>query len=162
MRSFPIQKELRPFGCRECAPIPVQGKSHKSRSQDIMWTKKDFKTIGGARFYPPTLIRTGHAVMSCGTHDPKLIKYDIMAQLMEEGCVEDYQYLVGTTPFKDEDRLLYVIQKVYVGRSPVGEVILVNRAPIHRNDLVSSRANTTPAHVEDILRLTGEVLMDEE
>ena len=93
---------------------------------------------------------------------PKLTKYDSSAQLMGEGSVEDYQYLVGTTHFHDEDTLLYVTQKVYVGRSPIGAVILVSRAPIHKNGLVSSRADSTPVHVEDIIRMTGEVLQQED
>ena len=51
----PVMNELRPFGCRGSALIPVQGKSRKSRSQQVMRMRKDFKTIGGARFYhPPT------------------------------------------------------------------------------------------------------------
>ena len=76
--------------------------------------------------------------------------------------MENYQYLVGTTHFDDEDSLLYVTQKVYVGRSPVGAVILVRRAPIHENGLVSSRADSTSVHVEDIVRMTGEVLLEED
>ena len=58
--------------------------------------------------------------------------------------------------------MLYVTIQIYVGRSPVGEVILVSRAPIHRNGLISSRADSTPVCVEDIVRLTGEVLEEEE
>ena len=81
---------------------------------------------------------------------------------MGEGCFEDYQYLMGTTHFNDEDGLLYVTQKVYVGSSPVGEVILVSRAPVHSNGLVSSRVDSTPICVEDIVRLTGEVIEEEE
>ena len=45
-------------------------------------------------------------------------------------CVEDYQFLVGTIQLDGEDGLLYVMKKVYVGKSPVGHVILVSRAPI--------------------------------
>ena len=70
--------------------------------------------------------------------------------------------MVGTTHFGDEDGLLYVTQLVYEGRSPVGKVILVIRAPVHRNGLVSSRASSTPVHVEDIVRTIGEVCEDEE
>ena len=95
-------------------------------------------------------------------YDPKLTKYDITAQLMGEGCVEDYQYLVGISHFDDEDGLLYVTQKVYIGRSPVRQVILVNRASIHRNGTVSSRADSTPIHVADIVHMTGEVIENEE
>ena len=35
---------------------------------------------------------------------------------------------------------------------------MVSRAPVHRNDLVVSRADSTPVRVEDIVRMTGEVL----
>ena len=58
---------------------------------------------------------SGHAKWYMGMwYDPKLTKYDISAQLMGEGCVEDYQYLIGTAHFADEDELLYITQKVYV------------------------------------------------
>ena len=46
----PILNDLRPFGCRRFALIPVKGKTRKSRSQQVMWMRKDFKTIEGARF----------------------------------------------------------------------------------------------------------------
>ena len=95
-------------------------------------------------------------------YDPKLTKYDITAQLMGEGCVEDYQYLFGTIHLDDEDGPLYVTQKVYIRRSPVGQVILVNRAPIHRNKMVSSKADSAPIHVVDIVRMTGEIIENEE
>ena len=39
---------------------------------------------------------------------------------------------------------------------------MVSRAPVHRNGQVSSRADSTPVHVEDIVRLTGEVLDEDE
>ena len=39
---------------------------------------------------------------------------------------------------------------------------MISRAPVHSNDQVSSRADITPVHVEDIVRLTGEVLEKEE
>ena len=117
----PMLNDLRPFGCRGFALIPVQGKSHKSRSQQVMWMRKEFKTIGGARFYhPPTKSygTSGHVKWYPGLwYDPKLTKFDISAQLMGEGTVEDYQYPVGTTHFDDEDGLLYVTQKVYEGSS---------------------------------------------
>ena len=62
----PILNKLRPFGCRGFACNPVQGKSHKSRSQQVMWTRKDFKTIGGARFYHPPTNSCGTSGMSSG------------------------------------------------------------------------------------------------
>ena len=124
----PVLNELCPFACRGFALTPVQGKSHKSRSQQVMWIRKDFKTIGGARFYHPSTISfgtSGHVKWYPGMwYDSKFPKYDISAQLMGEGCVEDYQYLVGTTHFDEEDGLLYVTQTVYEGRSPVGKFIV--------------------------------------
>ena len=90
----PVLNELCPFACRGFALIPVQGKSHKSRSQQVMWMRKDLKTIGGARFYhPPTnsYRASGHVKWYPGMwYDPKLTRYDIASQLMEEGSVEDY------------------------------------------------------------------------
>ena len=57
-------------------------------------------------------------------YDSNFPKYDIAAQLMGEGCVEDNQYLVGTTHFDEEDGLLYDTQTVYEGRPPVGKFIV--------------------------------------
>ena len=94
-------------------------------------------------------------------YDPMLAKFDITAPLIGEGCVEDYQYLVGTTHYDDEVGLLCVTQKVYVGSSPVGKVMLVSRAPVLRNGVVSSRADSSPAHVADIVRMTGKALLAE-
>ena len=42
---------------------------------------------------------------------------------MGKGSVEDYQFLVGTTNFDDEDGLLYVKQNMYIERPPVEAVI---------------------------------------
>ena len=124
----PILNELRLFACRGFALIPVQGKSHKSRLQQVMRMRKDFKTIGRARFYhPPTISfgTSGHVKWDPGMwYDSILMKYDISAQLMGEGCAEDYHKLVGTTHFDEEDGLLYVTQTVYEGKSPVGKFIL--------------------------------------
>ena len=112
----PILNDLRPFACRRFSLIPVQGKSHKSRSQQVMWMIKDFKTIGGVRFsHPPTYSyeTSIHVKWYPGMqYDSKLTKYDISVQLMGEGCFEDYRYLVGTTHFDDEDGLLYITQLV--------------------------------------------------
>ena len=41
--------------------------------------------------------------------------------------------------------------EVYFGKSPVGPVILVSRAPIMKND-------ETPVHVADVIHMTGAVL----
>ena len=74
------------------------------------------------------------------------------------GRLEDYQLLVGTNHFDDEDGLLYVTKEVYVGKSPVGSVILVSRAPIMKGGLVAKRYNETPVHVADVIRTTGAIL----
>ena len=85
-----------------------------------MWMRKEFKKIEGARYHPPTKSygTSGHVKWYPGLwYDPKLTKFDISAQLMGEGTVEDYQCPVGTTHFDDEDGLLYVTQKAYKGSS---------------------------------------------
>ena len=51
---------------------------------------------------------------------------------------------------------------MYIGSSPVGQVILVSRASIHRNRKVSIRADNIPVHAVDIVRITREVMDDEE
>ena len=40
-------------------------------------------------------------------------------------------------------------------------MILVSRAPIHKNFVVSSRADSIPVHLEDIVRTIGEVLEED-
>ena len=40
-------------------------------------------------------------------------------------------------------------------------MILVSRAPIHKNGVVSSRADSTPVHVADVVKMTGEVLEED-
>ena len=127
-----------------------------------MYMRKDFGKIGGARFYhPPTnkFGTSGHVKWYPESlYDPNLSKYDVTARIQGEGRLEDYQFLVGTTHFDDEDGLLYVSKEVYVGKSPVGPVILVKRAPIMKNGLVSKRYDDTPVYVEDVIRMTGAVL----
>ena len=61
-------------------------------------------------------------------YDPNLTKYDVTARLQRVERLEDYQFLVGTKHFDDEDKLLYVAKEVYVGQSPEGSVILVSWA----------------------------------
>ena len=53
------------------------------------------------------------------------------------GRLEDYQFLVGTAHFDDEDNLLYAAKEVCVGQSPEGSVILVSWAPIIKGGLVA-------------------------
>ena len=99
-----------------------------------MYARKEFGKIGGAWFYHPptnTFGTSGHVKWhSESLYDPNLSKYDVTARIQRKGCLEDYQFLVGTKHFDDEDGLLYVTKKVYVGKSPVRPVILVSRAPI--------------------------------
>ena len=53
--------------------------------------------------------------------------------------MEDYLFLVGTKRFDDEDGLLYVTMRVDVGKSPIGPVIIVSRAPILKGGLEARR-----------------------
>ena len=62
---------------------------------------------------------------------------------MVKVSVKDYLYLIGSTHFDDKGGLWNVSLRIYAGRSPVGEVILICRAPIHSIGLVSSRADIT-------------------
>ena len=50
--------------------------------------------------------------------------------------------------------------EVYVGKSPVGPVILASRAPIMKNGLMSKRYDETPVNVADVIRMTGAVLKE--
>ena len=43
----------------------------------------------------------------------------------------------------------------------MGEVILVSRASLHKNGVVSTMADSSPLHVDDIVMLTGEVLKEQ-
>ena len=49
-----------------------------------------------------------------------------------------------------------MIQKVYGGRSPVGEVILVSRAAIRRIGLMSSRADNTSVNIANIANMADD------
>ena len=44
-------------------------------------------------------------------YDPNLIKYDVTDRIQGVGWLEDYQFLVGTIHFDDEDGLLYVTKE---------------------------------------------------
>ena len=51
------------FDFRAYALIPVHGKARKNRSEQVMYMRKAFGKIGGARFYHPpinTFGTTGH------------------------------------------------------------------------------------------------------
>ena len=60
--------------------------------------------------------------------------------------------------FDQEDGLLFVTKKVYVGKPLVGPVILVSRAPTMKGGLVARRYDETLVYVEDIVRMMGAVL----
>ena len=56
LRQSPFEKvhretqaldDFRPFGCRGYALIPVHGKVHKRRSEQVMDMRKEFGKIGG-------------------------------------------------------------------------------------------------------------------
>ena len=132
--EIPSLGDFRPFGCRGYALIPVHGKAHKSHSEQVMYMRKEFSKIGGARLcHTPTNTfgTSGHVKwhLEC-LYDPNLPKYDVSARIQGIGRLEDYQFLVGTTRFDDEDGLKCVTKKVYVGKSPVGLVILVSWSPV--------------------------------
>ena len=97
----------------------------------------------GARFYHPhtnTFGTSGHVKYHPESlYDLNLSKYDATARTQEAGCVENHQCLVDKTHFNDEDKLYYVTKKVYVGWSPVVQVILVSRAPIMNGGPVAKR-----------------------
>ena len=123
--------------------------------------RKEFGKIGGARYYHPPTNTFGtsehvkwHPESLC---DPNLPDNNITARIQGGGRLECYQFLVGTKHFNDEDGLLHVTKKVYVGKSPVGPVILVSRAPIMKGGLVATRYNETPLRVEDVIRMADEV-----
>ena len=61
------------------------------------------------------LTRTGQAVISSGTWGCGMVS----AQLVGVRYIEEYQYQGGTIHFDDEEGLLYLIQKVCIGRFPV-------------------------------------------
>ena len=92
-----------------------------------MYIRKEFGKVGGARFYhhPTSTVGTsGHVKWHPeSVYDSNLTQYDVTARLQGVGRLKDYQFLVGTTPFDDEDGLLYVTKEVYVGQSR--SVILV-------------------------------------
>ena len=73
-----------------------------------------------------------------------------MAKIVGEASVKNFQYLVGTTHYDDEDSLLY---GTIVGYSPVGPVVLAVRAPVLANRLVFVKHNEIPAHVGDIVKM---------
>ena len=123
-----------------------------------MYMRKEFGKVGRARCYhPPTNVDRHPESL----FDLNLTKYDVAARIQGVGRVEDYQFLVGTTHFDDEDNLLYVTKEVYVGKSPVGPVILVKRAPIMKGGLVAKRIDDTPVYVEDVVRMTGAVIAED-
>ena len=150
--EVPSLNDFRAFSCRGYVLILVHGKAHKSR-------------LGGARFYhPPTnnFGTSGHVDWHPESlYYPNLTKYDVAAKIQGVGQVEDYQFLVGTTHFDDDYNLLYVTKEVYLGKSPVGPVILVKRAPIMRGGLVAKRIDDTPVYVEDVVRMTGAVIPED-
>ena len=81
--------------------------------------RKELGKVVGARFFHSptnTFGISGHVDWHPESlYDPDLTKYDVAARIQGVGRVEDYQFLVGTTHFDDEDNLLYVTKEVYVG-----------------------------------------------
>ena len=93
MRQFPFEKihknipsfdDLRPFGRRGYALIPVHVKAHKRRLEQIMYMRKEFGKIWGIRFYhPPTNIFGTRSHVKWhpeSLYDPNLTKYDVTAR----------------------------------------------------------------------------------
>ena len=81
---------------------------------------RDFGKLGGAHFYHPptnTFGTSGH--VKChpeSLYGHNLTKYDVTARLQGVVWLEDYQLLVGTTYFDEENGLLHVTKEVYVGQ----------------------------------------------
>ena len=116
-----------------------------------MYMRKEFGKVGGTRFYhPPTnTFGTSGKVKwhPESLYDSNLTKYELHGL----GRLEDYQFLVDTTHFDDEDDLFYITKEVYVGQSQEVSVILVSRAPIMKGGLVSTRSDKTPVYGEDVV-----------
>ena len=105
--EIPSLDELRPFGCMGFAFIPIRGKTHKKRSVQIMYMRKEFGKIGRARFYHPpsnAFGTSGHVKWHPESlYDPNMSKYVVTARIQGEGRLGDYQFLVSTKHFDDED-----------------------------------------------------------
>ena len=116
---------------------------------------RDFNARKGARFYhPPSgyFDTRGHAKWDPESlYHSKLTQSSRIASVVGEGSVEDFEYLVGTTLFDDEDGLLYVTTKVFEGSIPDGPCILGERSPILANGVVSARHSTVSVHVRNIV-----------
>ena len=56
---------------------------------------------------------------------------------------------MGTTHFDDEDCLLYVTEKVYFGKPPVGPVILLSRNPVTNGGMFAKHYDETPVYVHE-------------
>ena len=109
--EIPSLDDFVPFGCRGNALILVHGKAHKRRSEQVMYMRKEFGNVVGARFYHPptnTFGTSGHLKWHPESlYDPNLTEYDVTAGLYGIGRLEDYQFLVVTTHYDAEDNLLH-------------------------------------------------------
>ena len=129
------------------------------RSEQVMYVKKPFGKIGGACLYHPppnTFGTSGHIKRyqeSLLGHNSSMYPGEDPGSRMSE----KYQFLVSTTHLEDEVGLLCVRKKVYVGNSPVGPVILVNRTTIMKGGLVRNGMMRTSVYV---VQMIGTVIAD--
>ena len=97
--GIPSIDDFRPFGCRGYALKPVYGKAYKRRSVQVMYMRKEFGKLGGARFYhPPTYTFSTNGRVKWypeSMYDPNLTKNDVTARLQGVGRLEDYQVSSG-------------------------------------------------------------------
>ena len=77
---------------------------------------KGLNTRKGARLYHPPSGYFGtscHAILDPESFcDPKLIQSSRIAIVVEEDSVEDFDYLVSTTPYDGEDGLLFMTTNI--------------------------------------------------
>lgn len=120
-----------------------------------MCMRKATRKIGGAIFYhsPTNSYGTsGHVKWHPELlNDPNLYNDDVSARIQVVGPLEGNQFLEGTKHFDEEDGLLFVTKEVYVRKSPVGQILLVERASIMKGDLVAKRYDETPVYGEDLV-----------
>ena len=149
-RERPILSDLKPFECRGAAWIPVSDKNHRRRGQQVIYIGKDFNTRKGARFYHPPSVylgTSGHTKWDPDSlYDPKLTQSTKIASAVRDGTVENFEYLVGTTHYDDEDGLLYLPTQIFDGSTPNSPCILGKRSPILPNGLVPIKHSTVPTH----------------
>ena len=142
LRVSPYEKvccDLMPFGCRGCVLLNVYDKNHRWRSHQLIYMGRGVNSIGGDRFYHPPSQHFGNRGQVAWNWSLFMILSSLRVlgwlRMLGRPQWKTFNIWWGLLTMVMKRWSICVTTKVFVGSTPVGPVVLAERAPVLANGL---------------------------